>query len=179
MFKKIKKVIVFALTLTMLMGMGTVAFAAEKEGSVPELAKTNQDGMTVNIADNQEGLTSEIVGNNEEGISPLWWPGDGPAPQVTKIELENYGWLENGNFGVILKVYGYGSDVTTFNGKSISWIEQEPFIISGTGADGFYYLYDCGAITSPGSYPFRSTFTSTNFPNKKVTFNDVFTFSAN
>lgn len=178
MFKRVKKVIAFALALTMLMGMGTMAFAAEKESGIPELAKTNEEGMTVNVADDLESLTVEIAGN-EDGISPLVWPGDGPAPQVTKIELENFGWLENGNFGVILKVYGYGRDVTTFNGKTISWIEQEPFIISGTGADGFYYLYDCGAITSEGSYPFQSIFTSTNFPYSKVTFNDVFTFSAN
>lgn len=178
MFKRVKKVIVFALALTMLMGMGTMASAAEKESGIPELAKTNEEGMTVSVADDLEGLTVEIAGN-EDGVSPLWWPGDGPAPQVTKIELENFGWLENGNFGVILKVYGYGSDVTTFNGKTVSWIEQEPFIISGTGADGFYYLYDCGAVTSAGSYPFQSIFTSTNFPYSKVTFNDVFTFSAN
>lgn len=178
MFKKVKKVIVFALALTMLMGMGTMAFAAENESGIPELAKTNEEGMAVSATDDLEGLTFEIAGN-EDGISPLWWPGDGPAPQVTKIQLERYGWLENGNFGVILKVYGYGSDVTTFNGKTIKWIEREPFIISGTGADGFYYLYDCGPITAEGSYPFISTFTSTNSPHKKVTYNDVFTFKFN
>ena len=31
MFKKIKKVVAFALALTMLMGMSTVAFAAERK----------------------------------------------------------------------------------------------------------------------------------------------------
>ena len=36
MFKRIKKVIAFALALTMLMGMGTVASAAEKEGGIPD-----------------------------------------------------------------------------------------------------------------------------------------------
>lgn len=178
MFKRVKKVIAFALALTMLMGMGTMVSAAEKESGIPELAETNEEGMTVSGADDLEGLTLEITGS-EDGISPLWWPGDGPAPQVTKIELERIGWLENGNFGVILKVYGYGSDVTTFNGKDISWIEREPFIISGTGADGFYYLYDCGPITAEGSYPFISTFTSTNYPHRKVTFRDTFTFRLN
>ena len=39
MFKKIKKVVAFALALTMLMGMSTVAFAAERESEVPELTK--------------------------------------------------------------------------------------------------------------------------------------------
>lgn len=84
-----------------------------------------------------------------------------------------------GNFGVTIKVYGYGSDTTTFDGRSISWIHQEPFIISGTGADGFYYTYDCGSITQAGSYRFNTTFRSTNFPNTTRSFSTVFTFSAN
>ena len=125
MLKKIKKVIAFALALTMLMGMGTMVSAAEKESSIPEYSETNDGGMTVNIAGDQEGTIVEGSGN-EEGINPLWWPGDGPAPQVTSISLYKYGWLTNGNFGVTIKVYGYGSDTTTFDGRSISWIHQEP-----------------------------------------------------
>ncbi|MDE6253090.1 MAG: hypothetical protein K2M78_10710 [Lachnospiraceae bacterium] len=179
MFKRIKKVIAFALALTMLMGMGTMASAAEKENGIPEYLETNEEGMTVDIASNQEGLAVEGIGSNEEGISPLWWPGDGPAPQVTSISLYRYGWLTNGNFGVTIKVYGYGSDTTTFNGKSISWINQEPFIVSGTGADGFYYTYDCGPITQAGSYRFETTFRSTNFPYTTRSFSETFTFSAN
>lgn len=178
MLKKIKKVIAFALALTMLMGMGTMVSAAEKESSIPEYSETNDGGMTVNIAGDQEGTIVEGSGN-EEGINPLWWPGDGPAPQVTSISLYKYGWLTNGNFGVTIKVYGYGSDTTTFDGRSISWIHQEPFIISGTGADGFYYTYDCGPITQAGSYRFNTTFRSTNFPNTTRSFSTVFTFSAN
>ncbi len=50
MLKKIKKVIAFALALTMLMGMGTMVSAAEKESSIPEYSETNDGGMTVNIA---------------------------------------------------------------------------------------------------------------------------------
>lgn len=65
MFKKIKKVVVFALALTMLMGMSAVAFAAERESEVPELTKV--DGMTVAIDE-----------DNDNGISPLWWSGNGP-----------------------------------------------------------------------------------------------------
>ena len=55
MLKKIKKVIAFALALTMLMGMGTMVSAAEKESSIPEYSETNDGGMTVNIAGDQEG----------------------------------------------------------------------------------------------------------------------------
>lgn len=157
------------------MGMGTMVSAAEKESSIPEYSETNDGGMTVNIAGDQEGTIVEGSGN-EEGINPLWWPGDGPAPQVTSISLYKYGWLTNGNFGVTIKVYGYGSDTTTFDGRSISWIHQEPFIISGTGADGFYYTYDCGPITQAGSYRFNTTFRSTNFPNTTRSFSTVFTF---
>ena len=94
MLKKIKKVIAFALALTMLMGMGTMVSAAEKESSIPEYSETNDGGMTVNIAGDQEGTIVEGSGN-EEGINPLWWPGDGPAPQVTSISLYKYGWLTN------------------------------------------------------------------------------------
>lgn len=166
MMKALKKIFVCVLAVTMLMGMSTTAFGAEKESGISKLTRTNEGGVAVTI----EG--------NDGEAAPMWWPGDGPAPQVTKILLYNYGWLENGNFGVILKVYGYGSDTTTFNGRSISWIEQEPFIISGTGADGFYYLYDCGPVTQPGNYSFKSTFRSTNFPYGQVSFSDVFTFSA-
>ena len=74
MLKKIKKVIAFALALTMLMGMGTMVSAAEKESSIPEYSETNDGGMTVNIAGDQEGTIVEGSGN-EEGINPLWWPG--------------------------------------------------------------------------------------------------------
>ena len=164
------------LAATMLMGMGTVVSAAEKKSNITELFETNEKGVDVNAVNKVENL---IVGTTEKkfGITPLWWPGDGPAPQVTKIECERYGWLKNGHWGVVLKVYGYGWDRTTFDGNKISWIREEPFIISGTGADGFYYLYDCGTITSAGNYPFISTFTSTNFPYKKATLNYMFTFN--
>ena len=67
MLKKIKKVIAFALALTMLMGMGTMVSAAEKESSIPEYSETNDGGMTVNIAGDQEGTIVEGSGN-EEGL---------------------------------------------------------------------------------------------------------------
>ena len=161
MLKKIKKVIAFALALTMLMGMGTMVSAAEKESSIPEYSETNDGGMTVNIAGDQEGTIVEGSGN-EEGINPLWWPGDGPAPQVTSISLYKYGWLTNGNFGVTIKVYGYGSDTTTFDGRSISWIHQEPFIISGTGAYGQQQA-TFSALLAVAGYCFRQMYHRSGF----------------
>ena len=90
MFKRIKKIVAFALALTMLMGMGTVAFAAERESEVPELTKV--DGMTVAIDE-----------DNDNGISPLWWSGNGPAPQVTKIVKER---IEGGaNEKAVLRLF--------------------------------------------------------------------------
>lgn len=50
----------------------------------------------------------------------------------------------------------------------------QPFIISGNGADGFYYWYDCGKITAPGNYTFTTKFRSTNFPYGEKSFSCVF-----
>ena len=49
----------------MLMGMGTMVSAAEKESSIPEYSETNDGGMTVNIAGDQEGT---IVEGNMAGL---------------------------------------------------------------------------------------------------------------
>lgn len=178
MFRKLKNIFAFAIVLIMLMGMGTVAFAAENENGIPEYTDTNDNGMKVDCLYEQSDISLENSESNV-GIMPLWAPGDGPAPQVTSISLYRYGWLTNGNFGVTIKVYGYGSDTTTFNGNRISWIDQEPFIVYGTGADGFYYTYDCGPVTQAGSYTFSTTFRSTNYPYGTRSFSEVFTFSAN
>ncbi len=74
----------------MLMGMGTMVSAAEKESSIPEYSETNDGGMTVNIAGDQEG-TIEGSGN-EEGINPLWWP-EMDHSAGDSISLYKYGWL--------------------------------------------------------------------------------------
>jgi len=112
------------------------------------------------------------------GASTCGWGGT-PA-QVTKIELYDCGWLEeSGNFGIILKVTGYGKDNRNafFNGTSVSSKRIGSFINYGNTADGFYYLYDCGPITAAGIYTFKTTFTSTSSPNSKLSFTESFTFS--
>ena len=175
MFRKTKKMIGTVLALIMLFGMSTTAaFASEDNYDLPRLSNISENGMTFTSIGNADEQHMNVGGAN-----PNLWPGSGPAPQVTSIVLYDAGWLENGNFGVIIQVYGYGSDTTTFDGRSISWIEQEPFILSGTGADGFYYLYDCGPITEARSYTFATTFRSTNFPYSQRSFSEVFTFSEN
>lgn len=124
---------------------------------------------------------SLVVPDGGSQIMPLGIPGTGVAPQITKIELYDYGWLENGNFGVMLKVTGYGNDrnAAFFNGQSISSERKDYFINYGTTADGWYYLYDCGPITACGTYLFETTFTSTNSPYTKVPFQTTFTFELN
>lgn len=167
MFKKIKKVVAFALALTMLMGMSTVAFAAETDNQSSKHPFSEEMTSLDNVSSESDTLSG--------GVDVQVWPGDGPAPQVTRLEIADIGVLNsNGNLCVLLKVYGYGSGYTTFNGRKIDYVASEPFIISGTGADGFYYLYDCGVKPAVGSYVFYSKFTSTNFPHKAVEINYSF-----
>ena len=167
MFKKIKKVVAFALALTMLMGMSTFAFAAETDNQSSKHPFSEEMTSLDNVSSESDTLSG--------GVDVQVWPGDGPAPQVTRLEIADIGVLNsNGNLCVLLKVYGYGSGYTTFNGRKIDYVAGEPFIISGTGADGFYYLYDCGVKPAVGNYVFYSKFTSTNFPHKAVEINYSF-----
>jgi len=158
-----KKVLCFLFVMLLLFSSSSMGLAHEKDANTL-FQKLDKSGIS----------RFEMMANPD--ISPLWNPGDGPAPQVTKIELYDYGWLNNGNFGVILKVYGYGQDESFFNGSRIYPIQQIPFIIYGIGADGFYYVYDCGPVTEPDDYKFETTFTSINPPYSKVYFYEWFTF---
>lgn len=127
----IKKIMVFCMAAVMVLGMGTTAFAAEN----------NQGTRNNPFSDVMSELSDPVVGETTiaEGVQPKWWPGDGPAPQVTRMEITDIGTLNsNGNLCIVVKVYGYGSDYTTFDGNRVKSIANEPFIISGTGADGFY-----------------------------------------
>lgn len=90
--------------------MGTISFAAEKDIEMPVLNKINAEGISITV-------------KSEKSKPALrFWSGRGAAPQITNIHLYDYGTLENGNFAVVLKVYGYGSDATYFNEKKIAWI---------------------------------------------------------
>lgn len=167
MINKMKGYFGLLLAVIMVMGISTVTFAADQYNI--------SNDEEISIMKNQQ--LNEVSVEQNESISPMAWPGSGSAPQVTSIQLHDYGWLENGNFGVILKVYGYGRDNTTFDGRSISWIKQDLFTDFGTIADGSYYLYDCGPITHPGTYTFDTTFTSTNFPYGQKSYSTDFTFT--
>lgn len=148
------------LAIMMLLSMTAVSYATE----------VDPDSM-INLADE----ITLIPAN--DGIQLQAWGG--PAPQVTKIEHYKMGWLTDNptHLGIILKVTGYGHDRAYFNGVEIDSEEIGYFINYGNTADGFYYLYDCGEITSIGTYQFTVTFTSIATPYSKLTYNDTITIS--
>ncbi|WP_313165879.1 hypothetical protein [Sedimentibacter sp.] len=121
--------------------------------------------------------TDMFEDNNYLDITPMLYPG-GAAPQVTNIELNDF-CLQGDNFFVVIKVTGYGSGNTTFNGVNVNPTTIIPFINYGTIADGFYYTYNCGVVTEPGEYLFKTTFTSNNPPYSRLTFEVNFEFTDN
>ena len=148
------------LAILMLCSMTVASYATEVE----------PDSM-INLADELTLISTD------EGIQPQAWSG--PAPQVTKIERYKIGWLTDNptHLGIILKVTGYGHDKAYFEGVEIDSEEIGYFINYGNTADGFYYLYDCGEITSIGTYHFTVTFTSIATPYSKLTYHDTITIS--
>ena len=70
MFKRVKKVVAFALALTMLMGMGTMAFAAENE-SEPVCA----EGLVESVSFTENAVSIESL-NGRFAINQVT---DGPA----------------------------------------------------------------------------------------------------
>lgn len=139
---------------------------------------TNASAANVNFVENS-GTSAQptLTPTSTPAIQPFAW--NGTAAQVTRIELDGRGWLPNGNWGVRLKVTGYGSDMrrSFFNGNPVSSKNDGYFINYGNCADGFYYLYDCGPITAAGTYTFKTTFRSTNSPYSERTFSCDFTFA--
>lgn len=127
-------------------------------------------------SDFSQSLLPNLTNN---GISTYAWGGI--APQVTKIEPSTTysGFDTDGNYHIGLKVTGYGNDrnSVTFDGKSVSSTYKGYFINYGNSADGFYYSYNCGKITSPGTYVFKGTYTSTNSPYSTLGFSYSVTFT--
>lgn len=125
----------------------------------------------------QETESTPAFFPKQDSSSPCAWGG--PAPQITKIELDSYGALkETGNFGLILKVTGYGGDrgQAFFNGKPVEGEDVGYFINYGNSADGFYYLYDCGPMPASGTYKFTTKYRSVNAPYSTLSFSHNFTF---
>lgn len=88
------------------------------------------------------------------------------------------------HWGVIIKVTGYGNDnrkafwndtQLTSNDKTLHgyWLGPD-----NKTAVAFAYLYDCGPITEPGTYTFKTTYVSTNWPYTEKSISLDFTFEA-
>jgi hypothetical protein len=107
---------------------------------------------------------------------PHGWGG--VAPQVTKIELYDYGpWNDgSGRFFITLKVTGYGRGTAFFDGKPVDEDKYMHFINSGTTADGFYHRYLIGPVYEAGVYDFSVTIKSIATPYSELPFFASFRF---
>lgn len=140
-----KKIVSIFLTLLMLFSMTSAAIAAENTS-----ADQNQTAeLKMQLAD---GAKTSV-----ELVQPRGWGG--VAPQVTKIELYDYGrWNDgSGRFFVTLKVTGYGHGTAFFDGKPVDEDRYTYFINYGTTADGWYHRYLIGPVYEPGVYDFSVT----------------------
>lgn len=164
---KLKKIFIFTMILVICMST-TAVFATDEESSLSVSYRSIEKLYEADMPKDDNYIYD---------VTPMLYPG-GPAPQVTKIELDDF-WLQGDNFFVVIKVTGYGSGNTTFNGSNVNPTTIIPFINYGTIADGFYYTYNCGTVTEPGTYLFKTTFTSNNPPYSRSTFEVNFEFTDN
>ncbi|WP_394523789.1 hypothetical protein [Lacrimispora sp. JR3] len=146
----LKKISIVFFSVLMLFCITSTAFAAQTVSNQSSILKLPKPNASVNL-----------------------WPGD-KIPQVSSLEFYDIGTLANGHAAIILKVMGYGNENTIFNGNRIWAIQQVPIVLSGTGADGFLYIYDLGEL-KPGSYSFKTTFTSREYPYTQQFYYDTIT----
>jgi len=102
----------------------------------------------------------------------------GPMPHFTSASVYKWGWLSNGNWGVKIKITGYGRPLkTNFNTKVPKLIKEEMTVNDWTNLfTGYYYTYDCGPIRTAGDYTFKSTIVG-QITGKKLTIRRVFIFN--
>lgn len=155
-----------------------INFTALASELPPEIASkvTRIDGGSISL-DAPAGISV--------GTESRWNPGDGPAPQVTKILIYDIvQFNDTGNLGIITKVWGYGKEYPNnesaeFNGSSIPCVQREGFIDYGIGIDGFYHLYDCNVPVAAGNYTFYVNYKSDNPPYRQLAINYPFSLVAN
>ncbi len=101
----------------------------------------------------------------------------GPAPGLSSVTIADYGYLPNGNFGVVVQVMGYGNpQTTTFNGRPCNLVGEQYITSGGNVIVGWFHTYDCGPVTQPGSYNFSTTYRSVVSPYGTITRNATFNF---
>lgn len=109
------------------------------------------------------------------------WPGSGGAAQVSKIEIGppidigHLGSQYQGHIGVSVRVTGHGRDYASYDGKKVEYVQRKPFIISGTAADGWDYIFDCGPL-SRGTHRFELKMVSINWPYTEIFSTKNFSF---
>lgn len=157
-----KKIISILLALFMMFSISAPAFAADSESSI--------------IVDSKDVI---VLANPTE---PFEMTSRKTAPQVTALDLYDYGWIEGtDHWGVIIKVTGYGNDVRRayWNDTQLSSSDKSLYDY-WVGADNavyaFAFLYDCGPITEPGTYTFKTTYKSTNWPYTEKSISAKFNF---
>ena len=164
--KKMKKFVCAFFVFLMLFSMTSMAIAAEDmsadQSLTPELEMQLVDGAATSV----------------ELVQPRGWGG--VAPQVTKIELYDYGvWNDgSGRFFITLKVTGYGHGKAFFDGKPVDEDKYMHFINYGTTADGWYHRYLIGPVYEPGVYDFSVTIKSIATPYSELPFFAQFEFTA-
>lgn len=157
-----KKVVQIFLMLCLMFSISVPAFAADSDLSI-----TVDSNDVIAFSDPIE--LPEIISR-------------GKAPQVTAVELYGYGWIDGtDHWGVIVKVTGVGSDTRKayWNDTQLG-LDDVSLYTYWLGADrtavAFAYLYDCGPITEPGEYTFKTTYTSVNSPYTQKSISVNFTF---
>ena len=148
--------------------------------TLPVAETTNTEAFTLaNDAQTADIINFEnIDGELLDVTSPInmldtrAWPGSGGAAQVSDIKIQKAVYIDSlgpqyqGHVGVLVRVTGHGRDYATFDGKSVEYVQRTPFIISGTAADGWDYIFDCGPLVK-GKHRFEIKMVSRNFPYRE------------
>ena len=167
MFKRVKKVVAFALALTMLMGMGTMAFAAENE-SEPVCA----EGLVESVSFTENAVSIESL-NGRFAINQVT---DGPA--LASVAGDQY--EPNNSFATATSgLMGRKIAATLYEGD-VDWYELN---ITDTSLDYAFILmnipngcdYDMVVVNSDGAgyAKFQEGTTAESF---YLTFNETGTF---
>lgn len=137
--KKITRFITAVLILCL--AFSTVAFAAER--------------ITVKKVNGAQQYFNDKFG--ESGIQTR-----DPAPPITSATIVDI-LLDDSNNHVyaIVQVTGYGSAYGYIDGMGVSLVDSAP--IGSPVVTGFFYLFDCGVLSS-GTHTFRYSGTSYNSP---------------
>lgn len=158
-----KKILITMMTSIIMTMNASIVFAESMEISTENEINTIQHILNYDEV-SSDYTTIKGFTDNKESLTRGW---GGPAPYVTKVEMYNKDVnLPNGNYGIILKVTGYGNDrgKAMLNKEAVVGEMTGYFIDYGISADGFYYTYDLGKYDEESikGLTFETVFSSTN-----------------